>query len=165
MSDAPVDRHVPLDHHLALVLDTVRALLGEVDPARARATIGSDQSLTRDLALGSLERVELAMRLEQAAGVPLGETVLAEADTPRQIAAAISRAHAGPLPGLAPAEARPGPGLLPASARPDLVARPKRFRDARAPTQPRPGLGPTSSWRAPGLRPAWARPAPGLLPA
>jgi 1-acyl-sn-glycerol-3-phosphate acyltransferase len=76
-----------------LVLDTLRGLLAEVDPARARAAIGPDQSLTRDLALGSLERVELAMRLEQASGVELGDTVLAEADTPRQIAAAITRAR------------------------------------------------------------------------
>ena len=111
--------------HVPLVLDTLRALLVEVDPARARAAIGPDQSLTRELALGSLERVELAMRLEKAAGVELGETVLAEADTPRQIAAAIARAQAGPRPGLPratpgrlPASARPPPGLLPASPRP-----------------------------------------------
>jgi fatty-acyl-CoA synthase len=81
------------DASIALVLDTLRGLIREVDPARARAPIGPDQSLTRDLALGSLERVELAMRLEQAAGVELGETVLAEADTPRQIAAALARAR------------------------------------------------------------------------
>ena len=112
--------------HVPLVLDTLRALLVEVDPARARAAIGPDQSLTRELALGSLERVELAMRLEKAAGVELGETVLAEADTPRQIAAAIARAQAGPRPGIPPgrrpavlpASARPPPGLLPASPRP-----------------------------------------------
>ncbi len=88
---SPVDPAT--DDATGLVLDTLRGLLAEVDPTRARATIGPDQSLTRDLALGSLERVELAMRLEQAAGVELGETVLAEADTPRQIAAAIARAR------------------------------------------------------------------------
>jgi fatty-acyl-CoA synthase len=104
--------------HVPLVLDTLRSLLGELDPARARTSIGLDQSLTRELALGSLERVELAMRLERAAGVELGETVLAEADTPRQIAAAIARAQAGPRPGLPPADARPAPGLPPASAGP-----------------------------------------------
>ena len=77
----------------ALVLETLRGLIGEVDPVRARTPIGLDQSLTKDLALGSLERVELAMRLEQAAGVELGEAILAEADTPRQIASAIARAR------------------------------------------------------------------------
>jgi fatty-acyl-CoA synthase len=96
----------PADPHVTLVLDTLRGLLREVDPARARAAIGLDQSLTRELALGSLERVELAMRLEQAAGVPLGETILAEADTPRQIAAAIARAQSQPGP---PPRAQPGP--------------------------------------------------------
>ena len=72
--------------HVALVVDTLRGLLAEVDPARAGSTIDPDQSLTRDLALGSLESVELAMRLEQASGVALGETILADADTPRQSA-------------------------------------------------------------------------------
>jgi fatty-acyl-CoA synthase len=86
------------DEHVPMVLDAVRGLLGEVDPARARAPIGPDQSLTRELALGSLERVELAMRLEQAAGVELGETVLADADTPRQIAAAIAQARVAGAP-------------------------------------------------------------------
>jgi fatty-acyl-CoA synthase len=124
--------------HVALVLDTVRELLAEVDPTRARAAIGPDQSLTRELALGSLERVELAMRLEKAATVELGEAVLAEADTPRQLAAAIARAQARPAPGLGPASARPAPGLGPASAR------------------PAPGLGPASARPGSGRGPATA---------
>jgi 1-acyl-sn-glycerol-3-phosphate acyltransferase len=111
VKDAAADSDVPL------VLDAVRGLLGEVDPARARAPIGPDQSLTRELALGSLERVELAMRLEQAAGVELGETVLADADTPRQIAAAIARArsHGATKHGTAVAPAAAGP-IVEASA-------------------------------------------------
>ena len=76
------------------------------------------------------------MRLEKAAGVELGEAVLAEADTPRQLAAAIARAQAGPRPGISPGDARPFPGLGPASARP-----------------------------APGLPPAFAHPGPGRGPA
>jgi len=91
----------------ALVLQTLHALIGEVDPARARTPIGLDQSLTKDLALGSLERVELAMRLEQAAGVELGETILAEADTPRQIATAIARARLSAPAGARAAVERP----------------------------------------------------------
>jgi fatty-acyl-CoA synthase len=133
--------------HVPLVLDTLRGLLGELDPTRARAAIGVDQSLTRELALGSLERVELAMRLEKAAGVELGETVLAEADTPRQLAAAIAQAHAGPRPGLPPASSHPRPGLAPASAR------------------PQPGLSQASARPAPGLPPASAHPGPGRGPA
>ena len=95
----------------ALVLDTLRGLIGEVDPSRARAPIALDASLTKDLALGSLERVELAMRLEQASGIELGETVLAGADTPRQIASAIAKARAS-----APADARPAPAAVAAPA-------------------------------------------------
>ena len=134
MQDAVAQRR-PRDRdattHVALVLDTLRGLLGEVDPTRARAAIGPDQSLTRELALGSLERVELAMRLEQAAGVELGETVLAEADTPRQIAAAIARAtpaqaSRGPPPRLGPG---PEPGPQPGgSRRTAAVRRPARGR-------------------------------------
>ena len=91
----------------ALVVDTLRGLIGEVDPSRARAPIALDASLTRDLALGSLERVELAMRLEQASGLELGETVLAGADTPRQIATAIARARETAIPNGRAASARP----------------------------------------------------------
>ena len=119
--------HDHADPHVALVLDTLRGLLDEVDPTRARAALTPDQSLTRELALGSLERVELAMRLEQAAGVPLGETVLAEADTARQIASAIARAQAGPRPGVLPASSRPAPGLDPGDARPGLYPRARRI--------------------------------------
>ena len=109
-----------LDDATAIVLETLRRLLAEVDPTRARAAIDADQSLTRELALGSLERVELAMRLEQAAGVPLGETVLAEADTPRQIAAAIARARTQPgVPPRAQLRTQPGawPGASPTEVR------------------------------------------------
>ncbi len=73
----------------AAVLDTIRGLVAETDPGRQRARIGLDDSLTRDLALGSLERVELLLRLERATGVRLPESLLAEADTPRQLVAAL----------------------------------------------------------------------------
>ncbi len=113
----------------------LRGLLGEVNPARARTAIGPDQSLTRELALGGLERVELAMRLEKAAGVELGETVLAEADAPRPAAS--------PSPG-------PTPGVLPASSRPPPT-----------PGRASPGLRPACSRPPPGLRPPWVRPGSG----
>jgi 1-acyl-sn-glycerol-3-phosphate acyltransferase len=136
--------------HVALVLDTLRGLLAEVDPSRARGTIDPDQSLTRDLALGSLERVELAMRLEQASGVALGETVLAEADTARQIAAAIDRAKTAPGPEPRPeprAEPGPQPGPQP-RARPG--AQPGAQPRAQAWAQPaevRRNCGPASRAR------------------
>ena len=55
----------------ALVLDVVQSLVAELDPARARRAVGLDDSLTRELGLGSLERVELLLRLEQKTGISL----------------------------------------------------------------------------------------------
>jgi len=79
-----------------LVLDVVRGLVAELDPARAGRAIGLDDSLTRNLALGSLERVELLLRLEQASGVRLEEAVLAEADSPRHLLEALIAHAAAP---------------------------------------------------------------------
>ena len=45
--------------------------------------------LDRDLGLGSLERVELLARLETAFGVRLPDQVVAEADTPEDLAQAL----------------------------------------------------------------------------
>jgi 1-acyl-sn-glycerol-3-phosphate acyltransferase len=81
-----------------LVLDAVRSLLAEVDPGRARTHIGLDDSLARDLGLGSLERVELIVRLEQASGVHLPENAVAEADTPRHILKALADASPSTAP-------------------------------------------------------------------
>src|SRR6185436_1894382 len=74
----------------SLVLDVVRGLVAELNPERLGRTIGLDDSLTRELALGSLERVELLLRLEQATGVHLDEAALADADSPRQLLAALT---------------------------------------------------------------------------
>jgi fatty-acyl-CoA synthase len=81
-----------LDDHERLVVDVIRELLAEADPAHASRRVGLDQSLTRELSIGSLERVELVLRLERTSGVALPETVLADADTPRELAAALARA-------------------------------------------------------------------------
>jgi Phosphopantetheine attachment site len=43
-------------------------------------TAYSSTTLDRDLGIGSLERVELVLRLEQAFGVRLGDAVMAEAE-------------------------------------------------------------------------------------
>src|SRR5262249_35691399 len=72
-----------------LVLDVVRDLVAELNPERLGRTIGLDDSLTRELALGSLERVELLLRLEQATGGRLDEAALADADSPLQLLAAL----------------------------------------------------------------------------
>ena len=51
-------------------------------------------SLDRDLGISSLERVELLLRLEQAFGVRLPDSVMAEAATPQDLVTAIL--HAAP---------------------------------------------------------------------
>ena len=75
------------------VLRIVTDLVGELrkqDPPRG---IGLGDSLERDLGISSLERVELLIRLERSFGVQLGDTVIAEAETPGDLAAAILTAE------------------------------------------------------------------------
>ena len=99
------------------------------------------------------------MRLEQAAGVALGETVLAEADTPRQIAAAIARAKAQPGARARRARRGPSPGLSPGrSPRKYAEIADRRSgrgrwsrrcagRSSRAPTASTSSCGPTTASR------------------
>ena len=95
-------------------LDVVRGLLGELGNARAEQSVGLGSRLERDLGLGSLERVELLVRLERALGVRLPDAVMAQAETLADVAAAIASADAAPgldthrvAPAGAPAPAQP----------------------------------------------------------
>ena len=97
MTSPPANLARPLDDKL--VLDVVQGLVTELDPARAGRVVGLDDSLTRELALGSLERVELLLRLEKATGVPLDEAVLAEADSPRHLLEALIAHRTAPRDG------------------------------------------------------------------
>ena len=75
------------------VIDVVGELVGELrgDPGHRR--VRSGDSLERDLGIGSLERVELLVRLEQVFGVRLGDAAMLEADTPADLVGAITAAH------------------------------------------------------------------------
>jgi fatty-acyl-CoA synthase len=109
MDNSAVSQAPPISERL--VLDAVRSLLAEIDPGRARIKVGLDDSLARDLGLGSLERVELMMRLEQACGVRLPESAAAEAETPRHILRALGaggRSTHKRIEEHEPAAARPG---------------------------------------------------------
>ncbi len=64
------------------ILELVEALIAELGGARAGSRVALDDSLERDLGLGSLERVELLVRIERAFGVRLPDAVMAEAATP-----------------------------------------------------------------------------------
>ncbi|XXF78372.1 AMP-binding protein [Myxococcaceae bacterium GXIMD 01537] len=108
---------VPPGAHEAIergVLDVVGALLSELGaPAAARA-LGPEAPLDTALGLGSLERVELLLRLEQAFGVSLSDDAVAGAscarDLAQRVAAAgpsVTRALPTPRGPEAPARAAP----------------------------------------------------------
>src|ERR1700719_97349 len=78
----------------AEALGTVRQLLTELGGSRGMeelAARGSQAHLERELGLGSLERVELMLRLGNTCGVRLPDRVVAEADTVQDLIDAILR--------------------------------------------------------------------------
>ena len=80
------------------VIDIVAGLVTELAGTDVgRPTL--DDSLDRELGITSLERVELRLRLEQAFGVRLPDSVMAEAATPQDLVTAILHA-APPVAGL-----------------------------------------------------------------
>ncbi len=90
------------------VLELVRGLARETGGARAEHAVAPGASLEREVGLGSLERVELLLRLERSFGRALDEGCLT-LDTPAALARAVieagpSRRHTVPQP-----EAGPGP--------------------------------------------------------
>jgi len=80
------------------VLDVVRGLLEELGSHGALAQLSISSNLDRDLGLGSLERVELLTRLEDAFAVRLPDTLAAEASTPDELIRAILMAPGAPAP-------------------------------------------------------------------
>jgi fatty-acyl-CoA synthase len=71
------------------VLEVIRSLLEELGSRGALPMLNETSQLDRDLGLGSLERVELLARLETAFGVRLPDRVVAEANTPEDLAKAL----------------------------------------------------------------------------
>jgi fatty-acyl-CoA synthase len=71
------------------VLDVIRGLLEQLGSRGALPMLNGASQLDRDLGLGSLERVELLARLETAFGVRLADSVVAEANTPEDLAKAL----------------------------------------------------------------------------
>ncbi len=71
------------------VLGVIRSLLEELGSRGALPMLNAASQLDRDLGLGSLERVELLARLETAFGVRLPDQVVAEANTPEDLAKAL----------------------------------------------------------------------------
>jgi len=91
------------------LLDVVRALVSELGHQPALASVGPAAHLERELGLGSLERVELLLRIEQAFGTRLDDRVLAEAETVQDLISALGAVNGSPgtftvngLPTVAP---------------------------------------------------------------
>jgi acyl carrier protein len=80
---------------LAVVRETLRDINREV-PRGTRVTL--DSSFDRDLSLDSLARVELLLRVERTFGVSLPEDSLQQAETPRDLLAALRTASARSRP-------------------------------------------------------------------
>ena len=78
------------------VLEVLRGLLEELGSHGALPQLSITSNLDRDLGLGSLERVELLTRLEDAFGVRLPDTLAAEASTPEELSRAILTAPGAP---------------------------------------------------------------------
>ena len=78
------------------VLEVVRELVGELGHESALRSAGLSSHLDRDLGLGSLERVELLLRLEKTFGTRLNEEVLAGAETVQDLIVALSAANGAP---------------------------------------------------------------------
>jgi 1-acyl-sn-glycerol-3-phosphate acyltransferase len=119
MPPDPIAMPDPAYDASAKVLEVVRELVAQSQPElAARARVALDSRLERDLALDSLARLELALRVERALGVRLPENLVAEAETPGDIVAAVTRGTA------TPAAARVAPVVVPAAAGAPVAGRP-----------------------------------------
>jgi 1-acyl-sn-glycerol-3-phosphate acyltransferase len=74
------------------VLTIIEELVAELGGPAFRGPVTPQSALDRDLSIGSLERVELLVRLEEAFGVMLPDAVMAEAESPHDLAEAIRAA-------------------------------------------------------------------------
>src|SRR5688500_6918626 len=92
-----------LDTALERVLEVVRTLAEEVGGPRASRAVTATASLDRDIGLGSLERIELPLRIEAAFACRCDDRFLS-LDTPKDVArlltkdgrCAVPRAEAAP---------------------------------------------------------------------
>ncbi|MXY16583.1 MAG: AMP-binding protein, partial [Acidobacteria bacterium] len=90
----------------ARVLNLVDEFVSELRGGSDRR-VRPDDDLEQDLGIGSLERVELAVRLEEAFDVRLGDELMVEAETPADLVTAVTTAGRVATPAAAPAAAAP----------------------------------------------------------
>jgi 1-acyl-sn-glycerol-3-phosphate acyltransferase len=78
------------------LLEIVRQVATELHPGRQLPPASLDSRLDRDYGYDSLGRVELFLRIERQLGVSLSETVMAGAETPRDLLRALEAARPAP---------------------------------------------------------------------
>ncbi len=86
----------------AQVFAATRDLLEELGSHHARDAVRGSAQLDRDLGLGSLERVELLVRLGRLSGTALPDRVVAEANTLDEIIAALEENGTAAVPSSSP---------------------------------------------------------------
>jgi fatty-acyl-CoA synthase len=96
------------------VFNVARDLLEELGSQQARDAVRGSAQLDRDLGLGSLERVELLVRLGRRFGTSLPDRVVAEANTLDEVVTALTDARAAEVSSPPNAEVAPLIGQLPA---------------------------------------------------
>jgi len=116
--DPAADTTAPMEREIAArFLSIVRGLVWELHPHLRRSTpVGLDSNFDRDLALDSLGRAELILRLDKAFKVRLPDYLLSEADTPRELLKAVLAAR--PEQRAMPEGPAPAPAALPEIAAP-----------------------------------------------
>lgn len=98
----------PLEDPQEIILEVVRGLVIELHPDMVESRLVQlDSDLDRDLALDSLTRAELLLRLNRKFKVQLSERLLGEVSRPRDLLNAVLAAGAA----VAPAAPRPAPHL------------------------------------------------------
>jgi len=132
-SNAELDRRTQAPVWEA-VLRTASELVKELGTLPPSGRVRLDDSLDRDLGIGSLERVELLFRLEQRFGVRFPDQVMGEADTLGDLARALANAEPTVMDGSTPA-ASPAPGAAAPSTAGTLVEV-LRWHVETAPTRP-----------------------------
>ena len=113
------------------VIQLVGQLVDEVRPGGS-AGIGLDDTLERELGLGSLERVELLTRIERDLGVRLPDAAVASADTPGDLVHAIVTAGPGVAETL-PALVTPLAAATPAPAQANTLVEVLRWHARQHP--------------------------------
>jgi fatty-acyl-CoA synthase len=122
-------------------LSLLAELLEELGHDSTRAALQPGAHLERDLGLGSLERVELLLRLNAALAIQLPEQALAEAETVGELVSVVeaslgAAATAAPAPIVAPPGERPETSWVPLPETVETFVDLLRFRAGATPDEP-----------------------------